>query len=77
MDGALTVRGVERIRDFDRPRERLVERQRSFRQPRRKRFAVHELHDQKVDALVVADVVNGADVRVVERGDGARLAFEP
>ena len=43
----------------------------------RERFAVDELHDEKVDALVVADVVNGADVRVVERRDRARLPFEP
>ena len=76
MDDALPVRFVQRIRDLDGPRERLVERHRPFRQPRGERLAVDQLHDEEVDPLVVADVVDRADVRMIERGDGARLAFE-
>ena len=77
MNDALTMRTVQRISDLDRARERLVERQRSFRQPRGERFAVDELHDEKVDALIVADVMDGADVRMVERCHRARLPLEP
>jgi hypothetical protein len=35
------------------------------------------LHHQKVDALVAADVVEGADVGMIQRRDGPRLALEP
>jgi hypothetical protein len=35
------------------------------------------LHDEKVDAVLVSDVMEGADVWMLKRGDGARLAFEP
>ena len=77
MNDALTMRTVQRISDLDRAREGRVERQRSLRQPRGERFAVDELHDEKVDALIVADVVDRADVRMVERCHRARLPFEP
>src|SRR5262245_24595647 len=32
--------------------ERLLERQRAFRQPRRQRLAVHVLHHEEVDAIL-------------------------
>ena len=37
--------------------EHLIERQRAFREPLRQRLAFEILHDQKVDAVLVADVV--------------------
>lgn len=36
-----------------------------------------QLHHQKVRAVLVPDVVQRADVRMGERGHGARLAIEP
>ena len=39
--------------------------------------AVHVLHHHVVDAVDGAPVVDGDDVRVVQRGGGARLAAEP
>ena len=46
-------------------------------QPIRQRLAVEALHDEKVDAVLVADVVEGADVRMIQRGDRLRFALEP
>jgi hypothetical protein len=74
---ALAVCLVERIADLDRARERLRRRQGASRQPDGERLALDHLHDEIVDALVAADVVNGADVRVIERRHHARLALEP
>src|SRR5262249_2932358 len=34
------------------------------------------LHDQKADIVVLTDVVHGADVRMIQRRDRARLALE-
>jgi len=40
------------------------------------RLAFQVLHDQEVHAVVVADVIQRADVRVVESGDRVRFALE-
>ena len=58
-------------------RQRLGERQRPAREPRAERLAVEILHHQELDAVLLADVVERADVRMVEPRDGARLALEP
>ena len=42
----------------------------------RQRLALEILHDQVGRALVFADVVQRADVRMIERGDCARFAVE-
>ena len=44
---------------------------------RGQRLALHVLHDDEVDAVFVADVVQGADVRVIEGGDRERFALKP
>jgi hypothetical protein len=41
------------------------------------RLAFHALHYEVVDAILLADVVQRADVGMVEGGDGSCLAFEP
>ena len=46
------------------------------RDPRGQRLAFQVLHHQEVDAVLVADVVQRADVRMVQRGDGLRFALE-
>ena len=47
-----------------------------FVEPLGQRLALEQLHDEKVGRAVAADVVERADVRMVERGDGPRLALE-
>ena len=40
------------------------------------RLPFHQLHRQEVHAIGFLDGMNGDDVRMVERGDGASLALE-
>ena len=57
--------------------ERLIQWQRPLLQPLRQRLPVEILHNQEVDPVLAPDVEEGADVRVVQGGDGAGLALEP
>ena len=78
MDDAVAVRGVERIDDAAHQIERLAHPERTAPQPRRQRFAFDVLHDDEVAAAGVgADLVDGADVRMVEGGGRLRLAQQP
>ena len=76
MDDALAMRPVERVGDLGGDLQRLVERKRSLHEPRGQRLALEMRHDQVVRAIDVADVVDAADVRMIERGNRPRLAFE-
>ena len=78
------VRLVQRARDLNRYRHGLLERQslawslqsRARRQPLGQRFALEVLHHQEIDAVLTPDVVERADMRMVQRRDGARFAIE-
>ncbi len=58
------VRLGERIGDLGGDAEGLVRRQRTLRQPLLQRLAFHQFHDQEVNAVLMADIVQRADVRV-------------
>jgi len=45
-------------------------------EPRGERLAFEILHDEEVGALFATDVMERADVRMVQRRDGARFAVE-
>ena len=73
------VRGVERVGDLAadaRPRRAPGARRASSRSCRSV-GPVDQLHDDVGDAVVVAGVVGGDDVRVGEAGGGDRLVAEP
>jgi hypothetical protein len=70
------VRSVERVGDLDPELEDLRRRQRPLPDPLLQRPPLQVLHHQERLALVLADVVDGADVGVVERRGGHRLALE-
>jgi hypothetical protein len=76
MDDAGPMRGRQRVGHLNRDGQRLGDRERAFRNPRLERLAVEILDDEKREALVFADVVERADVRVLERRDQPRLALE-
>ena len=70
------MRLVERVGDLGSDRERLVEWQRSSFKPRGQRLTLEMRHDQVVRAIHTPDVIDAADVRMVQRGNCARLALE-
>ena len=76
MGNAAAVCGIEPVADVDRDLQRQRRRQGPSRDPPGERFAFEVLEHQVIDAILTADVVQGADVRVVDLGDGARLALE-
>jgi deferrochelatase/peroxidase EfeB len=67
MDDAFLVRRFERAGNLLRDFERFVQRQRP-----RERFAFHQLHHQ----VIRADVIELADVGMIQRGHRARFAFK-
>ena len=56
--------------------QRPVSFSRRWCQPIRECLAFQVLHDQEVDAGVLTNVVEGADVRVIEARDGPGFALE-
>jgi hypothetical protein len=77
VNDALTVRLVQRVCDLDRVTEQLVVRQRPALETRGEGLALQVFHDEIVDAVLVADVEQRADVRVGQRRDRSRLALHP
>ena len=76
MDDAGTVRLVECVGNFNGVTKRRVEGERPFRQSLRQTLAIEVLHDEKVDPVLMPDVVKRADVRMVQCGDRTCLALE-
>jgi len=76
VDDAGAVRLVERVGDLHRNRQRLIERKRALLQSLGERHALQVLHDQEVGRMLVPDVVQRADVRMVQRGDRASFVLE-
>ena len=76
MDDPLAMRLVERVGDLGGDRQRLVERERPVLEPRGQRLALEMRHDQVVGAIDAADVVDAADVGMIQRSDSSCLAFE-
>ena len=77
MDDALLVRGFEGFGNLLRDRQRLVDRNRSLRDPVRERRPLDQLHDERLHAVRLLEAVDVRDVRMIERGEDLRLAFEP
>ncbi len=76
MNDPVPVRGVERVRDLDAEIQRLSEGERTGHEPVAERLPFDELHHDEVASRVLVDVVDRADVRVLERGGGARLTAQ-
>ena len=76
MHHALPVRALQSVRHLDAVSQHLLEGQRPALHALRQRLAFQVFQHQVVDATLMADVVERADVGVLEGGDGARLALE-
>ncbi len=77
MNDVSPVRLVEGIGDLDGVVERLGEREPAPFQPLLERLALDVLDDQVVNVVLHADVVERADVRMVQARDDARFTLEP
>ena len=77
MNDAALVRPVECRGNLGGDVQGLGRRKRPAQEPCRQRLALEKLHDQEIDAAMAADVVHGADVWMVQRGNRARLTLEP
>jgi hypothetical protein len=73
MDDALLVRGLERVGDLVGDRQRLVERHRTVVDAVGERRPLDQLHHE----IVGADVVDVADVRMIQRRDGVDFTLTP
>lgn len=71
-----TMRTVERVGDLDGESERLIERVCPLLDAGGQSLALHVLHHHVTGAILIADVVEHADVRMVQRSHRASFAFE-
>jgi hypothetical protein len=76
MDDAALVRRGESLRDLMRPVDRAADGEARLLQPLAQRRSFEQLHHRVRDAVLAAEIVNGEDVRMGERGDRSRLALE-
>ena len=76
MDDAAVVGGREALGDLQGVVDRLASRQRAAVDLVAQRLAFEQLRDDVGRAVLRADVVDGEDVRMVERARGPRLLVE-
>ena len=76
MDDALDVSGVERVGNVDGNIEQAIEFERLAADEMLERLAIEKFHGDKGFAVLLADVVNGADVGMIKGGGGLGFALE-
>ena len=77
MHDPLLVRGRQPAGDLDGVVRGLPHRQRAAREPRAQRLALQQFLHDVGRPLVLAELVDGRDVRVVQPARGLRLLLEP
>ena len=76
MDDAVAVRAIERTGNLRGDLDHLRQRDGTLPQPLGEGLTRQQRHDQIVDVALDPDVMEGADVWMIERGEQPRLAFE-
>jgi hypothetical protein len=77
MDDAVIVRGFQRIGHLRRVLQGIVQRQAAMSgDPIVESLAFDVLHHEEASTVFVADVVQGADVRMVQTGNGLCFTME-
>ncbi len=74
MDDAFGVRGVEAIRDLNAGVQQLGDLDGLAVDAMFERLAFEQFHGDERAAVEIADIVDGADVGMIQRGRGARFA---
>ena len=77
MDDAFVMRRRKAACDLDGDVDGTSRGRRSLGQFLSKRFALKQFRHDEVETALFTDVVHGQDVRMAQRGDGARFLFEP
>ena len=73
MNDPFLVRGLQRLGNLTRDRQRLFQRDSALFDPLGQRRPLDQLHHQ----IVGTDIVKVADVGVIQRRDGVNLTLEP
>src|ERR1700741_2784641 len=73
MDDASSVRRIQCVSDVNSQRQYLIDLHRTIADTMLQRHSVQKFHDDERVAVVVADLINGADVGMVECGSGTRF----
>jgi hypothetical protein len=76
VNDAAFVRSLERVGDLACDRQRVVDRDGGVPDAIGERLALDELHDESQRTARVLDAVDMGDMRMIERGEQLRLAFE-
>src|ERR1700726_2108880 len=76
MRHALAVRLVQRIGNLDGVLQYLLQRQRAFHESLREGLAFQIFHHEEIDSVLLANVEESADVRMIQAGDDASFALE-
>src|SRR4051794_3882360 len=76
MGDSAFMGGRQSLRDLMTPVERAADFQLALLQALAQRRSLEQLHDRVESAAVGPEVMNGKDVRVRERRDGARFGCE-
>jgi hypothetical protein len=77
VDDAFRVRGVERIRNLNRQPKQNVGLDGPAGNAMLQRQPVEKLHHKKGMAILLPDLMNGADIGMVERRSRLRLTLKP
>jgi hypothetical protein len=74
MDDAPVVCKLQRVAQWRHDSQRLLRREFPRAQKLAQVHTVHEFHEQVIKSAGLSEVINGDDVRMVQRGEGLRLA---
>ena len=77
MDDPRSVSGLQSADNLATQIEDAIDRQRPLRNQCVERLPIQQFHDEIRLALILTDVVDGANVRMIERRRRARFADEP
>ena len=76
VNDALCVSGIQSVRNLNRQAEQNIRLQRFSADTMLQRRAVQKLHGDECLAIVLINLMNRADVRMIQRGRRLRLALK-
>ena len=76
VDNSTCMRRVERIRNLDGERQQGLHLHRLIADQMLERCSIQKFHDDEGFAVLLADVINRADIRMIQSGSSLRLALK-